>query len=136
MVERCKPHLHVAAGVLEDDQGRVLITQRAHGSHLGGQWEFPGGKIEVNESAFDGLSRELGEELGVCIVLAEPLINFQHEYPERQVCLSVWRVSDYRGTPTGREGQALQWIPVEEILLKEGFLEADRPIVEALLSAR
>ena len=131
-----KPHIHVAAGVLEDKHGRVLITQRPDGSHLAGQWEFPGGKIEADETVLDGLARELVEELGVRIVSADPLIDFEHDYPERSVSLSVWHVRDFSGTPTGCEGQAMRWLPVDQVLAQEGFLQADRPIVEALLRAR
>jgi 8-oxo-dGTP diphosphatase len=131
-----KPHIYVAAGVLEDKQGRVLITQRPDGSHLAGQWEFPGGKIKAGESELDGLSRELVEELGIRLVSADPLIDFEHDYPERSVSLSVWRVRDYCGTPTGCEDQAVRWISLDQVLTQEGFLQADRPIVEALLRTR
>ena len=56
--------IHVMAGVLRDAQGHILLAQRPVDKHLGGLWEFPGGKCESNESAVDALSRELHEELG------------------------------------------------------------------------
>lgn len=127
-----KPEIAVAAGILIDDQGRALITQRPDGAHQAGWWEFPGGKIDRAETPLEALKRELREELGIYVRRADPLMAYRHEYPERVVHLHVWRVEDYRGVPTGIEGQVLRWAPVDE-LMDNGLLPADLPIVQALL---
>jgi len=130
-----KPSINVAAGVLADDLGRVLITQRPAGAHLAGWWEFPGGKINASESAYEGLVRELAEEIGVTVHAARELLTYTHEYPERFVTLHVFNVTNYSGRPTGVEGQALQWESVAS-LMQVGLLPADLPIVDALSKMR
>jgi len=128
-----KERIHVVAGALFDGLGRVLIAQRPPGSHMAGKWEFPGGKLEDGEERLQGLRRELSEELGVEVGVAEPLIRYEHEYPARRVILDMWRVLDYRGEPTSLEGQALRWVLLED-LGSTDLLEADAPIVNALLN--
>ena len=76
--------LHVAAGILTDPQGRVLIARRPDRAHQGGRWEFPGGKLEPGETSQQGLARELREELGVQVLASEPLIRIRHDYGDRQ----------------------------------------------------
>ncbi len=127
-----KPRIAVAAGVLDDGGGRVLVAQRQAGSHAAGSWEFPGGKLLAGESPRDGLARELEEELGIIVQHADPLISYRHEYEQRIVDLHVWRVLRYRGYPKGREGQPLRWVKVVD-LMSCGLLPADRPIVDVLL---
>ena len=91
--------IRVVAGALFDSQGRVLIAQRPAGKHMAGRWEFPGGKIDTDESELDALRRELLEELGVRLDAAQRLLELSHDYPERRVQLSMWRVTAYRGEP-------------------------------------
>lgn len=126
--------LHVVAGVLRDDRYRVLIAQRPAGKHMGGYWEFPGGKVAPGESAQAALARELAEELGVTLRRCRHLLRLRHDYPDRRVELEVLTVEDYQGVPSGLEGQALKWVCAQE-LGNEALLPADRPIVEALLAS-
>lgn len=128
-----KPAISVAAGVLTDGMGRVLIARRPPGAHQAGWWEFPGGKIDAHESAYDGLVRELDEELGISVLAASERLTYRHEYPERIVRLYVFVVDDYSGTPIAAEGQALRWESVDR-LKDAGLLPADVPIVEMLLA--
>jgi 8-oxo-dGTP diphosphatase len=123
--------LEVVAGALFDASGRVLIAQRPPGKMLAGRWEFPGGKLHDGEAAYDGLVRELREELGVEVQAAERLVRYQHEYPGRVVWLDMWVVSAWSGEPRGLDGQALKWVEVAR-LQEEDILEADAPIVAAL----
>jgi 8-oxo-dGTP diphosphatase len=124
--------LRVAVGVVLDDDGRVLIAQRAQSRHQGGLWEFPGGKIEAGESANAALARELHEEIGIEVLASEALIEVAHDYPDRQVRLEVYRVTRFRGTAHGREGQPLRWAAIEGLADLE-FPEANRAIIAALL---
>ena len=123
--------IHVVAGVLRDAQGRVLLAQRPPGKHLAGLWEFPGGKCERDEDACDALRRELHEELGVAVGAVEKLIAVPWRYAEKWICLDVYNVLDYRGTPQGRERQALRWVAVQA-LDDVPMPAADRPVVSAL----
>jgi 8-oxo-dGTP diphosphatase len=125
--------LEIVAGALADAQGRVLIAQRPPGKELAGRWEFPGGKLHANESPRAGLARELREELGVEVLAAESLIRYPHEYPDKTVWLDLWLVTSWRGDPRGLDGQALRWVEIAK-LPDADLLEADRPIVEALVA--
>lgn len=123
--------MRVVAAVIYDQQRRVLVTQRPVGKTLEGEWEFPGGKVEVGEADADALRRELREELGVQVRSARALFELAHEYPERHVQLAIWMVEDYTGAPAGLEGQPLRWEP-PAALRTLPLLRADLPIVDWL----
>jgi 8-oxo-dGTP diphosphatase len=127
-----RPHrLNVAAAVLRDAAGRVLIAQRGSGRSHAGEWEFPGGKLEPDETVAAAIVRELDEELGIEVLASHPLLTLAHRYPEREVVLHAVAIDAWRGTPTSREGQALSW--VEPARLPEWpILAADRPILNLL----
>lgn len=133
MPESGRLALCVAAGVLEDDQGRVLVAQRPASKHAGGAWEFPGGKLQPDETPREALDRELGEELGVRVRRAEALIDYTHRYADRDVSLFVYRVLDWENEPRSMESQPLRWVAVDQ-LMDHGLLKADLAIVEALLA--
>lgn len=124
-------YTHVAAAVVDDGQGRILISQRPGHVHQGSLWEFPGGKLEAGETAETGLKRELHEELGITVQAARPLIRVYHAYPDKPVLLDVWRVTRYSGEPAGLEGQPIDWVAVDE-LGNRAFPAADAPILKAL----
>lgn len=122
--------VHVAAAVIRGADDRVLIAKRAASQHQGGLWEFPGGKVEEGEQVRDALARELHEELGIRVEVARPLIQVQHDYPDKQILLDVWEVSAFAGEPHGAEGQPLAWASERELLDYE-FPAANQPIVAA-----
>lgn len=123
--------IHVAAAVLVDAAGEVLVARRHAHAHQGGLWEFPGGKVEPGESALQALRREIHEELGLDVIEARPLIRVPHDYPDRRVLLDVWRVTAFRGEARGREGQPLRWVAPERLRALE-FPAANTPIVTAV----
>ncbi|SEJ31018.1 8-oxo-dGTP diphosphatase [Frateuria terrea] len=128
--------MHVMAGVLLDPVGRVLLAQRPPGKHLAGMWEFPGGKLEPHETPAAGLARELHEELDIQVepAHAAPLIQVPWSYGEHALLLDAWRVGRWRGSPRSMEGQALQWLRLQDV--PESLLApADREILRALLAA-
>lgn len=123
-------YVHVAAAVICNDQGQVLIAKRSADKHQGGLWEFPGGKVEADEDVLAALVRELHEEIGVEVRQARPLIRVRHDYPDKSVLLDVWRVDGFSGEPRGREGQLVEWCSVDK-LSERGFPAANRPIIAA-----
>lgn len=125
--------IHVAVGVIQDADGRVLITRRSARQHLGGFWEFPGGKVEAAETVQHCLARELQEELGIMIDPnhVQPLCLVEHDYGDKKVLLDVWRITRYRGTPTGLEGQPLRWVAINALQAEE-FPAANRVIIRNL----
>lgn len=122
--------VRVAAAVLMNAQGHVLISRRPAQAHQGGLWEFPGGKIEPGETVFAALCRELEEELGITVQTGRPLIRIPYRYPDKAVLLDVWRVEGYSGEPQGCEGQPLQWVAPER-LSEFSFPAANAPIISA-----
>ncbi len=124
-------HYDVAAGILCDSEGRILIAERLGDGPFHGMWEFPGGKIAAGESSQCALSRELAEELGIEVTACSSFMNLRHEYDDRVVTIEFFIVSDWNSDPIGREGQALRWVPAEALDADE-LLPADMPVVEAL----
>jgi 8-oxo-dGTP diphosphatase len=122
--------VHVAAAVIRDGSGQILIARRADTQHQGGLWEFPGGKVEADESVEAALARELHEELGIVVGATRPLIKVRHDYPDKQVLLDVWEVSAFTGEPHGAEGQPLAWVSPRDLSDYE-FPAANQPIVAA-----
>jgi 8-oxo-dGTP diphosphatase len=118
----------VAIALFIDAHGRVLLTQRGINSSYPGWWEFPGGKVEVHETAAEALRREMQEELGVVVHEAEYLGQFNYDYPESAVCLWVYHVQQYAGLPRCCEQQQdLHWVTPSE-LPNYLLLEASRRI--------
>ena len=125
----------VAAGILRDQSGRVLIAERT-GDHLfAGLWEFPGGKLKEGEESLSALSRELGEELGIEIVDQSLFMSLEHDYPDRSVSIDFYLIEHWLNTPESRDGQELKWIRPDE-LTEDLLLPADGPVIKALQRLR
>lgn len=125
--------LDVVAGILEDPDGRVLITERVDDGPFHGLWEFPGGKIRKGESPSGALLRELGEEIGVEPVESTHFLSLSHDYPDRSVSIDFYLVERWHNEPQGLEGQALSWVAVAE-LDTATLLPANKAVVDALRS--
>jgi len=124
--------VEVAAGVIYNPEGEILIAKRADNQHQGGLWEFPGGKIEQGESAQQALARELYEELAIEVSASEPLVRIAHDYTDKSVVLDVWCVTAFTGEARGVEGQPLAWVSVDR-LSDYDFPAANEPIIAAVL---
>jgi 8-oxo-dGTP diphosphatase len=129
-----KKRIHVAAGIVVRD-GLVFLTKRAEHVHQGGKWEFPGGKVENNETVIEALSRELTEEIGITVTQSKPFVTIEHEYPEKKVTLDFALVNGFDGEPTGCEGQLFQWFTVQE-LTKLDFPDANKTVIDKLCAAQ
>ena len=131
MSRQARLKIQVAAGVLRNAAGEVLIAERLADGPFNGMWEFPGGKIKAGETSQNALQRELLEELGITVVSSEPFLCLSHDYDDRAVELEFFLVDGWRGDPTGLEGQQLRWVEVEQLDATE-LLPADAPLVAAL----
>ena len=126
-----KPIVHVAVGVLLNDNHEVLIALRPVESHQGGLWEFPGGKVEEGESVECALTREFEEELGISVQVCTELTQIKHEYADKSVMLDVWRIEKSSGTPQGREGQVIEWRALSKLRAVD-FPKANERIIRIL----
>ena len=122
--------IQVAAAIIQQD-GHYLIAKRKAGTHLGGFWEFPGGKREEGESLEACLRRELQEELGIEITVTEPFRVIRHEYPDKTVELHFFRCSVAGGEPQPLGCDEIRWVAPEE-LASVTFPPADQSVIEAL----
>jgi 8-oxo-dGTP diphosphatase len=124
--------VHVVVGIVLNAEQQVLIAQRLPHQEKGGMWEFPGGKVELEESAFDALKRELKEEVGIEIIDAEPWTQVEYHYPHKSVLLDTWMITEFNGIPVGAEGQPVKWGSTLDLTQLE-FPEGNRPIIKKLL---
>lgn len=101
--------VEVAVGVLVRSDGAFLLTSRPQGKAYAGYWEFPGGKLEANESVEQALQRELHEELGISIAAAHPWKTEMVDYPHALVRLHFCKVYAWDGELQMREAQSFSW---------------------------
>jgi 8-oxo-dGTP diphosphatase len=124
------PMLTVACAILVDADGRVLVADRPAGKDMAGLWEFPGGKLELDEAPEAALVRELREELGLetaasCLA---PCGFASHAYGDFHLVLLAFAIRKWSGTPVAREGQQLRWVRVNDLFRLE-MPPADRPLI-------
>lgn len=105
-----EPHITVVLAYIERD-GSVLLTRRPPGVHQAGRWEFPGGKVETDESFSTALQRELCEEIGVTVAINDALTVTRYRYPDRTVELHLFRCDIRSGEPVARQVAEIRWVP-------------------------
>jgi mutator protein MutT len=125
-----RPPIEVAAGLVFR-AGRLLLAQRRPGDHLGGLWEFPGGKRRAHESYPECLRRELEEELGIEVEVLELVEALTHTYPEKTVHLRFHRCRWLRHEPRALGCHAWAWATRPE-LGRYPFPPADERLLERL----
>jgi len=121
--------VEVVAAVIER-AGRILIARRQAGSHLGGLWEFPGGKRHAGETPEAALVREIREELDAAVTVGELLDDVEWAYPEKTVRLRFFRCA-LADEPRAAEGQEIVWVAPADLDRYE-FPPADGGLVARL----
>lgn len=122
--------IRVAAAIIERD-GQFLLSKRLDHLHQGGKWEFPGGKIEADETVEQALTRELLEELAIDVTSQSPFESLTFAYPEKTVQLHFQWVDGFTGEAKGVEGQEVNWFSKTE-LLELPFPDANVPVLEKI----
>jgi len=122
--------VEVAAGLVFRD-GQLLISQRRAGDHLGGLWEFPGGKRHVGESFEECLARELMEELAIVVEVGRCLETVSHDYPEKRVEIRFFKCRLVSGEPKAVGCANFRWVASSE-LGDYLFPPADKPLIGLL----
>ena len=124
--------INVVAAVIRDEEGRILITQRNLKKAQGGLWEFPGGKIESEETKEHAIVREIKEELDVDIEYKDYLAEKVFEYPEKTINLIALECKKIIGEIRLLEHESYAWVYEKELNDYE-FAPADLFIIEKLL---
>jgi mutator protein MutT len=122
--------IEVSAALIFHD-GKLLITQRHRGAHLGGLWEFPGGKREPGETFEQCLVREIREEIGIEVEVGEMFEEISHTYAERTVHLKFFTCKLISGKPRTLDCAAFKWVDKTELADFE-FPAADTRLLEKL----
>ncbi len=123
--------IEVAVGIVFNQDMQVLVGQRVVEDRYFAKWEFPGGKLEENESVEQALVREFKEEVGIDVLASAEFMQIEHDYPDRQVRLFVRTVVKFDGQVQSKEGQALKWVNISE-LDDLDFLQGNKVMIEAL----
>ncbi len=126
-----KPHKKIGVAVIYNPQGQILIDRRLSQGLFGGFWEFPGGKIEANETVCACIKREIQEELGIQIQVNHHLITVNHDYEDFSVTLMVYLCDHLNGIPQTLECAEIRWITLPEID-NFTFPPANIAVIEAL----
>ena len=120
----------VVAAIIKRD-GRILITKRPDHVHLGGLWEFPGGKVHDGESLDQALKREIHEELGIHILVHDECFHTVHHYDARSVALHFFNCTILSGDPTPIDVAEYRWALPRE-LHEYSFPEADQELIRMI----
>lgn len=124
--------LEVVCGIIKNPEGKILACRRGLDRHLGGLWEFPGGKIDAGETPEAALARELHEELGITVGVGKPLSAIV-EWTDGAVSIRLrgyfCEITD--GTPHPHEHDEIRWCAISELPLLD-WAEADLPLVGEL----
>mgnify|MGYP003626022469 CR=1 FL=1 len=122
--------VHVAVGVIKQ-QEKFFLTKRLADTHQGGKWEFPGGKVEEDETVHQALYRELKEEVAINALTCTPLLQISHDYGDKKVLLEVFVVDNFTGEAIALEGQQSGWFTLAEFSTLH-FPAANQAIIEKL----
>ena len=128
-----KKIIHVVAAAMYNEKEEVFCALRSQKMSLPGLWEFPGGKIELNETSEEALVREIQEELGCEILVQTHIHTHLHEYENIKVNLSVYKAFIQSGTIQLHEQEKGIWLPVSE-LLNLNWAPADIPAIKKILN--
>ncbi len=123
--------INVTAAIIEKGD-KFLIAKRKKGKHLEGKWEFPGGKIEEQETPEICLARELQEEFGIIAEIADFVAESPFNYGDRKIRLLGYRAKYVSGEFKLNAHDEIRWISASEFS-KFDFAEADRPLIKRIL---
>lgn len=96
-------------------EGKVLVARRSPDAHLGGLWEFPGGRVESGEDVVAAARRELREETGLYASEIEPLVTAVYDYPDRLLKFHAFLVRDPRGEVVIERGREWAWVAPDDL---------------------
>ena len=123
--------INVTAAIIEKE-GKFLIAKRNKGKHLENKWEFPGGKIEPQETPKECLLRELEEEFGITAEITDFVAESIFDYGDRKIRLLGYRAKYISGEFRLNAHDEIRWVSADEFS-KFDFAEADLPLIEKVV---
>ena len=132
-VSKDRKTIHVVAALIKQDD-KVFATQRGYGDYKD-WWEFPGGKIELGETAEEALIREINEELATEIVVDNYISTIEYDYPGFHLTMDCFWCSVKSGDLTLLEHEASIWLSLDKIY-EVNWLPADKEVIETILRDR
>ncbi|MDP1574242.1 MAG: 8-oxo-dGTP diphosphatase MutT [Coxiellaceae bacterium] len=124
-------YLHVVVGILCNEKKEILIALRPPQVVSPGFWEFPGGKVELNETLENALIREFREEVGIDVTQVTFFLKIEKAYPDKILVLNVFHIHEFSGIPVGCENQEVRFVS-SDALKDYSFLPANAEIIERL----
>lgn len=121
----------VTAGIIYRGK-EILIARRSATKHLGGLWEFPGGKVEEGETEMECLKRELEEELGIVVDVGDFFMENEHQYGAKKILLKAYICEHVSGEFVLNDHDCIEWVGKERFR-DYNFAPADVPFIDALL---
>lgn len=128
-----KPVVQVSVGIIRNEFSEIYLTQRLEGQDFAQALEFPGGKVDANETPEEALKRELEEEIGIHVLSAFPYDSYRFDYPTKIIEFFFYLVEEWVGEPFGREGQEGFWIAQSELDAGQ-FPPANAEIIQRLVA--
>lgn len=122
--------VEVVAAIIHDDKGRIFATQRGYGEFKD-YWEFPGGKIEIDETREEALQREIWEELETKIIIENLVTTIHYDYPSFHLIMHCYWCQIMSGSLTLKEHEAARWLTKQE-LNSVKWLPADLVVIKKL----
>lgn len=125
------PHKIIGVAVIRNERGEILIDKRLPKGNFGGLWEFPGGKLESDETIQGCIKREIMEELAIEIEVEKHFLTIEYIYSKLKLTLEVYECRHLTGIPQPIECQEIRWVNLEE-LDRFSFPEANKKILAKL----
>ena len=122
----------VASGVIVKNN-KILIGLRAEGDSGAGMWEFPGGKIELNESSEGAVKRELKEELNIEVIVHQKVMKYLHKFKNTCFEISFFEINKFVGSIQKNVHDDLQWVELAS-LKKYRFISGDLLFIDRILA--
>ena len=126
------PVIPVSSGLIIQNN-KVLIGLRSESDNGGGLWEFPGGKIEIDESSEDAVIRELNEELDIVVHKPKKIMQYLHRFKNLIYDISFFEVTSFKGSIKKIVHDELEWVDLASIN-NYNFISGDLLIIERLMN--
>lgn len=123
--------LKISIAVVQNKQNEILVSLRRNELHQGGKWEFPGGKVDIDESSEQAMLRELSEEVGLVATEYKHFKYVEYNYPDKKLSLDFYHVTQFTGIANSTVNQAVKWVDIDE-LQGFDFPDANKEVIEAL----